>query len=87
MPSIKQEKMDVSSGDSSDDQNTNENRVQLKEFQLLNTSVPPPTHIYGKSIVTIQFHIKIIQRKFKISKNDKRIPSNLILFYFQCRCF
>lgn len=49
MPSIKQEKMDVSSGDSSDDQNTNENRVQLKEFQLLNTSVPPPTHIYGAS--------------------------------------
>lgn len=86
MPSIKQEKMDVSSGDSSDDQNTNENRVQLKEFQLLNTSVPPPTHIYGKSIVTIQFHIKIIQRKL-ISKNDKLIPSNLILFYFQCRCF
>lgn len=49
MPSIKQEQMDVSSEESSDDQNTNVQRVQLKEFQLLNTSVPPPAHGYGAS--------------------------------------
>jgi len=49
MPTVKQEKMDVTSEDSRDDQNTKSNRVQLKEFQVLNTSVPPPTYSYGGS--------------------------------------
>ena len=57
MPSVKQEKMDVSSDDSSDNQNTNGNRVQLKEFQVLNTSVPPPSHIYGKSRLYLPFSL------------------------------
>ena len=39
MPSVKQEKMDLS---------TYQNKVQLNEFQLLNTSVPPPTYTNGK---------------------------------------
>ena len=52
MPTVKQEKMDVTSEDSGDDQNTKRNRVQLKEFQVLNTSVPPPSYSYGKTILT-----------------------------------
>ena len=40
MPGIKQESMDYS---------TNEHKVQLKEFQVLNTSVPPPSYTNGKS--------------------------------------
>ena len=46
MPSIKQEEMDVSSsGDA---------KVRLKEFQLINTSVPPASHSQGKISVRIQ---------------------------------
>lgn len=39
MPSVKQETMDHT---------TNEHKVQLKEFQVHNTSVPPPTYSHGK---------------------------------------
>lgn len=50
MPSIKQEKMDVSSSsEDSEDGNVHVQRVQLKEFQILNTSVPPPSHTHGSS--------------------------------------
>jgi len=38
MPSVKQETMDHS---------TNEHKVQLKEFQVHNTSVPPPTYSHA----------------------------------------
>ena len=55
MPSIKQEEMDVSSsGDISDDHDRNVNKVRLKEHQLLNTSVPPASHNYGKVPVMMQ---------------------------------
>ena len=48
MPSIKQEEMDVSSsGDSSDDHDGNVNKIRLKEFQVLNTSVPPASYSQG----------------------------------------
>ena len=49
MPSIKQEKMDTStSSDHPENPYLNTNRIQLREFQLLNTSVPPTTHTPGK---------------------------------------
>jgi len=50
MPSIKEEKMDVSSpSDDSKDTDANVQRIQLKEFQILNTSVPPPSYSRGSS--------------------------------------
>ena len=49
MPSIKQETMDTStSSDHPENPYLNTNRIQLREFQLLNTSVPPSTHTPGK---------------------------------------
>ena len=49
MPSIKQERMDTStSSDHPENPYLDTNRIQLREFQLLNTSVPPTTHTTGK---------------------------------------
>ena len=65
MPTVKQEKMDVTSEDSRDDQNTKSNRVQLKEFQVLNTSVPPPTYSYGKTFLSFMDLISILRHSSK----------------------
>ena len=48
MPSIKQEKMDISSSDESSDNRESGNKVRLKEFQLLNTSAPTESYVQGK---------------------------------------
>ena len=54
MPSIKQEEMDVSSsGDSSDDHDGNVNKIRLKEFQVLNTSVPPASYSQGNECICL----------------------------------
>ena len=71
MPSIKQEKMDVSSSsEDSEDGNVHVQRVQLKEFQILNTSVPPPSHTHGKVLKRLQaqeflFGMLVIPSKWK----------------------
>ena len=83
MPTVKQEKMDVTSEDSRDDQNTKSNRVQLKEFQVLNTSVPPPTYSYGKTFLSFMDLISILRH----SSNTFLALANFIAFYFLHRWF
>ena len=48
MPSVKQEKMDISTSDESLDNRESGNKIRLKEFQLINTSAPTESYIQGK---------------------------------------